>query len=176
MPFDSIKNWQYYRALKKLPGLFTSIPKKEPRINPARQFLLFINGTDERDVKFFQSLHQEYEKRGHKIKILAYIQSKEDIQHFAMALYNEKSIQWNQVPKPKLIELVQSRHFDILFNINPTEFKHLHFLAVAATADFKVSTNTELPNDFNLTVKTKSELNQQQIYGQMRSCLDTLSL
>lgn len=176
MPFTALKNWQYFRALNKLPGLHSFAPsKKEQRINPARQFLLFINGTKEKDLQFFQSLHQEYEKQGHKIKILAFIQSKEEIQHFAMALYNEKSIQWNEIPKPKLVELVTSRHFDILYNINPQNLKHLHFLAVAATADFKVSTFSELPNDFSLTIKTKNDWDQKQIYEQMRSCLETLS-
>lgn len=176
MPFDSIKNWKYRRALKKLPGL--SNPKKPENtiLNPAKQFLLFFNGTDEKDVQFFQSLHQQYEKKGLRIKMLAYIDSKEEIQHFAMALYNAKSVQWNYLPKPKLVELVQSKSFDILFNINPSEFKHLHFLAVAATADFKVSTFSELPNDFNLTVRTKPQLDQKQIYEELARCLDTLSV
>jgi len=93
-----------------------------------------------------------------------------------MALYNETSISWNNLPKAKLIELVQSRSFDILFNINPTEFKHLHYLAVASTADFKVSTHSELANDFDLTVKTKADLKQGDIFRQMQKCLETLSV
>jgi hypothetical protein len=176
MPFHAIKNWQYLRALKKLPGMARSKNTGEKRLNPARQFLLFFNGTDKKDIQLFQSLHQQFEKKGLKIKMLAYVDSREEIEDFVMALYNAKSVGWNFLPKPKLVDLVRSRKFDILFNINPEEFKHLHYLAVAANADFKVSTPTPLPNDFNLTVKTKQGLDQEQIFREMEKCLETLSV
>ena len=176
MPFESIKNWQYFRALKKLEGLTKTSKKDLVRLNPAKQYLLFFNGTESKDVEFFRSLHQQYESLGLKIKILAFVQTREEVLQFSMALYNEKLIRWNFLPKPKIIELVQSRQFDILFNINPAELKHLHYLAVAASADFKISTQTDLPNDFSLMVKTSSMLDQSKIYKEMAECLKTLSI
>ena len=176
MPFDAIKNWQYFGALKKLKGLNKPLKKDPVKVNPAKQYLLFFNGTDNRDVDFFRTLHQRFESRGLKIKILAFVQTKEEVQRFSMALYNEKLIRWNQIPKPKIIELVQSRQFDILFNINPEQLRHLHYLAVASTADFKISTQTDLPNDFSLMVKTREGLPQKDIYEEMAACLNTLSV
>ena len=176
MPFDSIRDRQYHKALKKLPGLSRSGKKGDIHLNPARQFLLFFEGTNQKDLDFFQSLHRVYEKKGIRIKMLSFLHTREDVEHFAMAMYNEKSVRWNHLPKPRLIELVRSRKFDILLNINPNEYKHMHFLAVAANADFKVSTLSSLPNDFNLTVKISPDLDQKKIYEEMIKCLDTLSV
>ena len=175
MPFESIKSWSYFKALNQLLLSVKKVLSADVKVNPALNYLLFINGSNAEDVRFFQSLHRKFESRGTKIKILAFVQTKGDVTEFSMAVYNESSIRWNYLPKPKLIELVQSRKFDILLNINPDEFRHLHYLAVAADADFKVSTNTDLPNNFSLTIKTRNGLSQQEIFHEMEKCLKTLS-
>lgn len=175
MAFESIKRWSFFKSLKQLLLSGKKVLSADVKVNPALNYLLFFNGSNAEDVRFFQSLHRKFESRGTKLKILAFVQTKGDVTEFSMAVYNETSIRWNHLPKPKLVELVQSRKFDILFNINPEEFKHLHYLAVAADADFKVSTKTELPNNFNLTLNTKEGLKQEQIFHEMKKCLDTLS-
>jgi len=146
------------------------------QINPAKTYLIFFNGTDEKNRQFIQSKSAEFQKKGIKFKLLAFIQSKGDLQNFGMALYNESNIRWNYLPKENLVELVQSQEFDMLININPEELKHQHYLAVAANAKFKVSTFTDLSNNFNLTVKTNPNNSFSQSYKQIEECLKTLSI
>jgi len=145
-------------------------------MNPAMSYLIFINGTDPDDVRFFRSLHARFEKKKIKLKILAFVDSKVEIQDFGMALYTRSGITWNDLPKKKLIELVNSREFDVLFHLNPEELPHLHFLAVAAKANFKISTLTTLPNNFNLTVKSKSKLSLPEKFEDMNTVLEKLSI
>lgn len=144
--------------------------------NPARSVLLLFNGTNPQDVAYFREIHKTLEQTGIRPKMMAFVDSKVDVHDFGMALYNGTSIKWNFTPKPKLIELVRNRDFDILFNLNPQQLPHLHFLAVASNARFKVSTLTDLPNDFNLCVKTKQDLSLPKLFEQMKGCLETLSV
>ena len=170
-----LKHQIFLRFLKRqvasgqLPGM------KPAGTNPAKSFLILFNGTRPEDVEYFRKWHAKYEKAGIKAKMLAYVESTVDVHDFGMALYNKTGVDWKGLPKAKLVELVRSREFDILLNINPDELPHLHFLAVAARAKFKVSTLSSLPNDFNLTVKTKPGLSQQEIHAEITHCLETLS-
>lgn len=176
MPFQSLKNWSYHRALKKIlkKGLQTN--SNGIKTNPARSFLLIFNGSSSSDVDYFRSLHQKFESKGIKPKMLAYVHSKVDVNDFGMAMYNDTQIKWDGIPKSHLIELVRSRQFDILFNINPEQLPHLHYLSVAANANFKISSLTDLPNDFSLTVKTKTLTDLPGIFNQMHASMEILSV
>jgi hypothetical protein len=176
MPFQKIKFWRYQSALKKIIALNRSKRNAFKGTNPAKTALILFNGTDQKVVDHFRKLHRELEQLGIRPKMMAFVDSPVDVHDFGMAMYNTTSIRWDMKPKPKLIELVQTRDFDLLFLINPEELTHLHFLAVAANARFKISTLTSLPNDFNLTVKTQEDLSIPNIFDQMKNCLDTLSI
>lgn len=176
MPFQSLKNWFYNRALKKILKKGLQHNSEGIKTNPAQSFLLIFNGSSPSDVDYFRSLHKKFESKGVKPKMLAYVHSNVDVHDFGMAMYNDIQIKWDGIPKSKLIELVQSRKFDILFNINPEQLPHLHYLSVAASANFKISTLTDLPNDFNLTVKTKANNDLPGIFNQMHSSMEILSV
>jgi|GEM_PF-2393952 predicted glycosyltransferase len=176
MPLNAIKRWSYFSALKKHLNKPSGMLSGSVSTNPARSFLILFNGTDPKNVDFFKALHSKFEKTGIKVKMLAFAQTKEDSLDFGMAMYNENNIKWNLLPEQKLTELVRNKSFDILFHINPEQLTHLHFLGVAAKADFKISTLSDLPNDFNLTVKTGKSLGLPEIFQHMKDCLDKLSI
>jgi len=176
MPVQSIKNWSYRTALSRQLAHNRKSRSRFAGTNPARSVLMLFNGTRPEDVEFFRKKHGALEKEGIKPKMLAFVSSKVDVHDFGMALYNETRIKWNLLPRPKLVELVQSREFDLLFNLNPEQLPHLHFLAVAANARFKLSTFSDFPHDFDLTVKTKAGTGLQELYMQMTNCLDEFSV
>jgi hypothetical protein len=176
MPFQSLKNWSFHNALNKLLKKGIHRDKNGIKSNPAQSFLLIFNGTLPRDVDYFRSLHLKFEAKGIRPKMLAYVHSKVDVHDFGMAMYNDTQIKWNWIPKIKLVELVQSREFDILFNINPEQLPHLHYLSVAAKASFKISTLTDFPNDFSLMVKMKPDTSLHEIFEQMHSSMEILTV
>ena len=172
----SISKRVFLRKLKQELNAGHTSGTKLSGLNPAQSYLILFNGTRPEDVEYFRQWHTRLEKMGIKVKMLAFVESSVDVHDFGMALYTKTGIDWKQLPKPKLIELVQSRTFDLLFHINPAQLPHLHFLAVAANARFKVSTLSQLPNDFDLTLSVKSDMDQQQIYEEMLNTLHTLSV
>lgn len=176
MPFHSLKNWSFHNALKKVLKKGIHRDKNVIKSNPAQSFLVIFNGTSSKDVDYFRSLHLKFEKKGIRPKMLAYVHSKVDVHDFGMAMYNDTQIKWNWIPKTKLIELVQSREFDILFNINPEQLPHLHYLSVAAKASFKISTLTDFPNDFSLTVKLSPDSRLSEIFEKMHESLEILAV
>ena len=176
MPLKSIKTWSYNNSLNKLLASGTKASVEEVQSNPARSFLFFFNGTRQEDVQFFRAQHNQFEAKGIRPKMLAFVSTNVDVHDFGMALYNQSNVRWNYLPKPKLIELVQSRDFDVLFNLNPENLPHLHYLAVAANAKFKISTPTELENNFNLLVKSKDPFSLPNLFREMVECLEKLKV
>jgi len=171
--FEKIKYWSFNKALKKLLSTGPTSGKGEIHINHIRTYMILFDGTDPSTREHFIKIQETFPP--HTVKLLAFVQSDSDLEVFNMALYNNKDVQWNFTPKQNITDLVQSHQCDMLIHINPQQYPHLHYLAVAAKAIFKTSTLSHYPNDFNLEVNSGEEKNQGKIYQQIMTLIKTLS-
>jgi len=171
---EKIKNRSFEKALKKqmLPGRKSG--HKEGFINNVKSYLILFDGTDPAIRDYFIRIQENFPP--HTIKLLGFVHSDTDVEGFNMALYNKKDVRWNFTPKPSIIDLVQSQQCDMLIHINPSNYPHLHFLAVASNAIFKTSTLSRFSNDFNLEINAGDLTDADKIYQQIMTIIKNLSV
>lgn len=147
--------------------------KKEVYVNSIKTYLILFDGTDTDIREYFIRIQENFPP--HTVKLLGFVNTETDVAGFNMALYNKKDVRWNFTPKQSILELVQSQACDMMILINPANYPHLHFLAVAANASFKVGTVSRFPNDFSLEVNSGAQTDPGNIYTQIMNILKTLS-
>jgi hypothetical protein len=168
-----IKNISFEKALKKiLPSNIRSV-QKEVIIHSIKTYLILFDGTDPEIREHFIRIQENFPP--HTVKLLGFVNTESDVAGFNMALYNKKDIRWNFTPKQSILELVQSQACDMMILINPENYPHLHFLAVAANASFKAGTVSRFPNDLSLEVNAGDHTDPVKIYNQIMTILKTLS-
>lgn len=171
-----MKDAAYNRALKKIIGGNAKSPTRDFEINPSKSILILFDGSDEKIRDEIIKFGDRLRKNQSKVKLLSYIDSKGELTDFGMAVYNNKSINIFGFPKKDILQLLESEKFDILFNLNLENHKHLHALACKADASFKISLPTELKHDFTLIIKTKEKKNIKKIIDEVTTCLAKLSI
>ena len=169
-----LKESAYNRALKKILAGFDSPDTRSLKINPSKSYLILFEGTENDDRDKIQKFTQNLKGFGKSVKHLSYIDSKGELMDFGMAVYNNKSINWYDFPKKHILQLLESESFDVLFNLNIEDKKHIHALACKANADFKLSLPTKYPHNFTLILDTKEKENLNNIIQEINSCLDKI--
>lgn len=171
-----LKESVYRKSLQKI--LEKSVPPTNSKldINPTKSILFLFDGTEEIVRKKILEYTQSLKTIGKKVKLLSFIDSKGELMDFGMAVYNNKSINWFGFPKKHILELLEQEAFDILFNFNIGDKKHLHILACKANANFKISLPTKYPHNFTLILNTKEKQNIDKVLNEIDSCLDKLTI
>jgi len=170
-----MKDAAYKKKLGKLLKNKENISNIASDVNPAKSFLILFDGTNDSERNIVIEYSERLKKSGKKVKLLSYIDSKGELMDFGMAVYNNKSINLIDFPKKHILELLDSESFDILFNLNIKNHKHLHSLACKAKADFKLSLPTDLPHNFTMILNTKEKENFKIILKEIDSCLSKLT-
>lgn len=170
---EKLKNISFDKALKKIMPSDKRSGKKEFYVNAIKTYLILFDGTDTDIREYFIRIQENFPP--HTVKLLGFVNTEADVAGFNMALYNKKDVRWNFTPKHSILELVRSQACDMMILINPANYRHLHFLAVAANASFKVGTVSRFTNDFSLEVNTGAQTDPGKIYTQIMNILKTLS-
>lgn len=170
-----LKERAYNRALKKIFSSFDSPKTTSLKINPSKSYLILFEGTENGDRHKIQKFSQYLKGFGKSVKLLSYIDSKGELMDFGMAVYNNKSVNWFEFPKKHILQLLESESFDVLFNLNIQDKKHLHALACKANAAFKLSLPTKYPHNFTLILETIEKENLDEIIQEINSCLNKIS-
>jgi hypothetical protein len=170
-----MKDAAYKKKLGKLLKSMERVSKSTTETNPSKSFLILFDGTEDIDRDIVVEYSEKLKKSGKKVKLLSYIHSKGELMDFGMAVYNNKSINMIGFPKKHIIELLESETFDVMFNLNVKNHKHLHSLACKAKADFKLSLSTNLQHNFTMILNTKEKENFNIILEEIDSCLSKLT-
>ncbi len=170
-----LKESAYNRALTKIINSFDSPETRSLKINPSKSYLILFEGTENDNRLKIQKFSQNLKGFGKTVKLLSYIDSKGELMDFGMAVYNNKSVNWYEFPKKHILQLLESESFDVLFNLNIEDKKHLHALACKANAAFKLSLPTKYPHNFTLVLDTKEKENIDKIIQEINSCLDKIA-
>jgi hypothetical protein len=170
-----LKESAYRRSLLKILEEKIGTSNIKPDINPSKSILFLFDGTEEANRKKIFDYSQILKTKGKKVKLLSFMNSKGELMDFGMAVYNHKSINFFGFPKKHILELLEQETFDILFNFNIEDKKHLHALACKTNARFKISLPTKYPHNFTLILNTKEKKNINGILNEIDVCLGKLS-
>ncbi len=170
-----MKEIAYRKSLTKLLNSLDKSENQEIKLNPAKSVLILFDGTVDRDRKVILLFSEQLKSKGKKVKLLSFINSKGELMDFGMAVYNNKSINFYEFPKRHIMELLESEKFDILFNLNVKDHKHLHALACKTNASFKLSLPTKYPHNFTMVMNTKEKEDLNTILAETNKCLEKLS-
>jgi len=171
-----MKDAVYKKSLNDLLKNKNNSSKTEIFINPSKSFVILFDGTNDKDRDIIIKFSQKLKSKSKVVKLLSYIDSKGELMDFGMAVYNNKSINLFDFPKKHILELVDSENFDILFNLNVNDHKHLHVLACKTNARFKLSLPSKYPHNFTMILNTKEKDNMEKIIFEIDNCLKKLSV
>lgn len=171
-----MKEVVYMRSLGKLLEVKRGVTSENISVNPSKSFLILFDGTSESNRDIVMKYSDALKKSGKKVKLLSYIDSKGELMDFGMAVYNNKSINMVGFPKKHILNLLESETFDVMFNLNLSNHKHLHALACKAKADFKLSLPTDLPHNFTMILNTKEKDDIKNVFSEIDSCMNKLTI
>ncbi len=159
---ESLKNKLYQRHLRK--RLKTDVIDRESNVSftEAESIGILFDGTDIANFGSVRKYAEDYKKKGKKVKLLAYIDSKNPNPELGYPYFSKKDLNWYYKPSSALVDEFINRKFDILVNAYLEEKLPLLYISTFAKANLRVGLyfpeHTDA-SDMMITVRSEQSIN-----------------
>ncbi len=147
-------NYKFSKALKSLRAKRSSVD-----FDRAETVGLLFDATELNNREIVLKFAKSLEKKGKKVRLLGFVNIKEDTDNLAFPNFNQKSLDLAFMPE-KSVETQEfiAKDFDILINLSLDETVPLEYIAAVSNAKFRVGPFTERTVCYELMIDvTKSK-------------------
>lgn len=145
--------------------------------NAFKSVLLFFDGTDNAERKRIQKYAAELKSHGKVVKLLAYVNAKEDNSELGINHYVNKHINWYQVPSSEDLSVIQAKEYDVMITLLSEIRPHHKYVIKSMNASMKIGPNIEASQDliFDISVDHQSSLGIPELIKNIKSSIQLLS-
>lgn len=134
---QTIKNRVFNRSLQQLSKQNRS-ERTFPGFEKATHIGILFDATDLNQRDFVLQYAHQLDKRGKKVKLLGFFDSKLDDPNFTFKYFNRKNLDWAGRPKMEAIREFTEQAFDLMINLDTISKPQAEFVSVLSRAHLRV--------------------------------------
>lgn len=132
-------NYKFSKAIKNLRAKRSSVD-----FDRAESVGLLFDATELNNREIVLKFAKSLEKKGKKVRLLGFVNIKEETDNLAFPNFNQKTLDMALLPEKSTdAQDFMKRDFDILINLSLDETEPLEYIAAMSNAKFRVGPFTE---------------------------------
>lgn len=168
---QTIKNRVFNRSLQQL-GKQMRVERKFSGFEKAAHFGILFDATDLNQRDFVLQYAHQLEKKGKKVKLLGFFDSKLDDPNFTFKYFNRKNLDWAGRPNGQAIQEFTEQAFDLMINLDTNSKPHAEFISAQSHAQLRVGPFTEHNFCYELMMDASDARNLKNFVQQMEFILE----
>lgn len=145
----------YKKRLNRILNVNEKITRKSIRFDRAKFIGILFDASDmsyrDEVVKYAEAL----KKKGKKVKLLGFINTKEAQENLTFDFFNKKQLDFSLLPKSEIVNQFIKQPFDLLINLFFHENLPLEYISAASKARFRVGKHSTQTHSFDLMIDMK---------------------
>jgi len=129
------------------------VPHQSFDIKNAGMIGILFEGTEMNDCKVVVDYAKSLKKEGKNVKLLAYLDSKQELDNFEFPHFEKKDLDWALRPRCEAVKSFLQQPFDILINLPKHENIPLEYIAALSNAKFRVGPLTDNTSCYELMIE-----------------------
>lgn len=172
-----IKSLKAYLYNSKLKERLSKIRQgKKQSHNSFKNVIIYLDGTDGVERKVIQKYAQELSKQGSTIKLISFVNTKDQTVDIGIDHYTLRDINWYDVPYSSDLDIVFGKSYDVMISLLSEIDKHHTYVIKAIDADLKIGPHIENEEIlFDISVDHMPQLGIPELIKNIKSSLKLLS-
>jgi len=166
--------WLWNRSLEQ--RLSKQSSKQIPELNPCQKVGILFDATQEINRSIVKNYKRKLKQQGCEVYLLGFIDKKLKHNLFEFLMYHKGMVNWYEKPEAKDVEDFLNRKMDILFNLDMNNHLHMHYIAGAADAAFKVSLDHSFNKPYQLIMDIDHKDQLKNVISELETHLKKLSI
>lgn len=173
---DQFRHALFLKALRRVLDV-QKRNRKTYTLQSAKNIGLLFDASDNTYSSELLELSRSLEKKGKKIQLLGFFNSKLAPEGTKFPHFTLKNCRWwTRVPNSESATAFAAEPFDLLLCFNPNNLDPLHHVAASSKAMMKMGYATGLPNDYDILMDTSTKKGPRHFIEQLEIYLDKIVL
>lgn len=168
---QTIKNRFFNRSLQQL-GKQSRTDRKFLGFEKANNIGILFDATDLNSRDFALQYANQLDKRGKKVKLLGFFDSKLDDANFTFKYFNRKSLDWAGRPNGEAIREFIEQAFDLMINLDTVSKPQAEYVSALSRAHLRVGPFTEHTFCYELIIDNSDARSLKTFVQQMEFILE----
>lgn len=168
---QTIKNRIFNRSLQQL-GKQSRADHKFAGFEKAHNIGILFDATDLNQRDFVLQYASQLEKRGKKVKLLGFFDSKLDDANFTFKYFNRKNLDWAGRPNGEAIREFTEQALDLMINLDSVSKPQAEYVSALSQALLRVGPFTEHTFCYELIIDNSDARSLKTFVQQMEFILE----
>jgi len=173
---ERIKTWLYQRDLAKALTQVSRVNHESVDFDKAKSIGVLFDASRIESREIVTKYVDLLKRSGKTIKVLGYLNEKEQQPNLAFKHFSNKEISFSYQPKDEVVRSFMNEPFDILLNLYLKPTFTLEYITALSKATFRVGPLSENTDCYDLMVQTDQQKDLRHFIQQVEFFLKKMNL